>query len=78
MAESARVIVEVTAGLIPGQPDDVHTRRFLLSPAQWDRLDPAAQMEALALLNGRAQGYAGLLALQPNALNWVRWEWIYL
>lgn len=32
----------------------------------------------MADYNGRALGYAGLLMLQPNRVNWVRTEWIYL
>jgi hypothetical protein len=75
--ESARVIVEVMAGLIPGQPDPEWTRRWALTSDEWHAAGDF-QSEALAVLNGKAQGYAGLLMLQPDRLNWVRSDWIWL
>lgn len=79
MADSARVIVEVQAGLIPGQPDPEHTKRWALSSDQWQAVvDGGTEGPALAELNGRAQGYAALLMLQPDRLNWVRTDWIWL
>uniref|UniRef100_UPI003F49B3EE hypothetical protein n=1 Tax=Nonomuraea sp. CA-251285 TaxID=3240002 RepID=UPI003F49B3EE len=76
--DTARVIVEVVAGLLPGRPDAGHTRRWVLTSQQWDDLaDDVARSAALAELNGRAQGYAGLLMLQPDRLNWVRLDWIW-
>lgn len=75
--ESAKVIVEVIAGLIPGKdPIPEFTRRWALTSEEWDRAtDPN---EALAILNGKALGYAALLMLQPSRLNWVRTDWIWL
>lgn len=80
MAESARVIVEVVAGLIPGKdPEPEFTRRWALTSAEWQAaVDAGKHGEALAQLNGRAQGYAGMLMLQPDRLNWVRTDWIWL
>lgn len=76
--ESARVIVEVVAGLIPGgTPDQAFTRRWALTSAEWEAAGEK-QSEALAELNGKAQGYAALLMLQPDRLNWVRTDWIWL
>lgn len=61
MADSARVIVEVFAGLIPGQPDPEHTRRWALTSGQWQAaLDAGQQAMALAELNGKAQGLRGV------------------
>ncbi len=78
MSDSARVIVEVVAGLIPGQqPEQEYTRRWALTSAEWEAAG-SAQSEALAVLNGKAQGYAGLLMLQPDRFNWVRTDWIWL
>jgi hypothetical protein len=76
-AENARVIVEVLAGLIPGQPELEYTRRWVLTSAEWAAAGPT-QSEVLAVLNGKAQGYAGLLMLQPDRLNWVRVDWLWL
>lgn len=75
--DAARVIIEVTAGVIPGQPDPAYTRRFVLTSTQWEA-DPDKQMELLADLNGRAQGYSGLLMLQPDRLNEVGMTWLWL
>lgn len=77
--ESARVIVEVVAGVIPGTAMEEHTRRYAITGTEWAEAEQAGRTgDLLAETNGRAQGYAGLLMLQPNALNWVRTEWIWL
>lgn len=79
MADSARVIVEVVAGLIPQTPDPELTRRWAITSDEWDTAGPdGTQSELLAVLNGKAIGYAGLLMLQPDRLNWVRTDWIWL
>lgn len=75
--QSARVIVEVVAGVIPQKPDPAHTKRFAITSEEWHAAGEH-QMELLAEVNGKAQGYAGLLMLQPQALNWVRTDWIWL
>lgn len=77
MAEqTAKFILEVTAGLIPGRVDDAFTRRYAITSEEWaDNPEPA---HLLAEVNGKAQGYAGLLMLQPDRLNWVRLDWILL
>lgn len=86
--ESARVIIEVTAGVVPGHPEEEYGRRWAITTKEWE--DAAAsdqqawpsattgQGQMLAELNGRAQGYAALLMLQPNSLNWVRTDWLWL
>jgi len=75
----ARVIVEVVAGLIPNDPMPEYTRRWALTGEEWSAAiaDGTAE-EKLAELNGRAQGYAMLLMLQPNRLNWVRTDWLWV
>lgn len=75
--ESARVILEVVAGLIPGKPQPELTRRWALTGREWNDLDSEGKSAALAEINGRAQGYAGLLMLQPDRLNWVRLDWLW-
>lgn len=80
-AESARVIVEVVAGLIPGKdPDSEFTRRWAITSEEWRKAGetPHGQSELLATVNGKAQGYAALLMLQPDRWNWVRTDWIWL
>lgn len=77
--ETARLVVEVVAGVIPGQPMDEHTRRYVLTSSQWQQAKTDGKTgDVLAELTGRAQGYAMLLSLQPDRVNWVRTEWLWL
>jgi hypothetical protein len=74
--KSARLVVEVSAGLIPERPEPTYGRRLVLPSQEWN--DSKDQAALLAELNGRAMGYAGLLMLQPDRLNWVRTDWLWL
>jgi hypothetical protein len=84
--ENARALLEVTAGLIPGKPEPELTRQWAITSAQWQEalgktnsdLETAATLELLATCQGLAQGYAQLLMLQPDRVNWVRTDWIWL
>lgn len=74
----ARVIVEVVAGVIPGQPEPEFTKRWAVTSEQWYGVaDEGERAALLAETNGKAQGYAGWLMLQPDRLNWVRTDWIW-
>lgn len=75
---SARVLIEVYAGLIPGTPEPEHTRRWGITSDEWHKRAAKEQMELLAFRNGQAQGYAMLLMLQPDTVNWVRTDWVWL
>lgn len=86
-AESVRIIIEVVAGLLPGKdPDPKFTRTWAITSKEWyesaesDRADPegSAVAELLISRNAQAVGYASYLILQPDRLNWVRVDWIYL
>lgn len=77
--DSARVIVEVQAGVVPGTAMDEHTRRWAITSDEWRQAEQdQTSGTLLAETNGRAQGYAALLMLQPNAVNWVRTDWLWL
>lgn len=80
MSESARVIVEVVAGLLPGRdPEPEFTRRWALTSAEWEQAsETGTQLDVLAAVNGKAQDYAASLMLRPDRLNWVRLDWIWL
>ena len=79
MVTSARVIIEVTAGVIPGTVEGEYTRRYALSSDEWHAANGGdSQFQLLAELNGRALGYAGLLMMQPDRLNWVHTDWLWL
>jgi hypothetical protein len=50
-----------------------------VTSAQWRQAEKdGTGVEFLAEVAGRAQGYAGLLMLQPDRLNWVRVDWLWL
>lgn len=75
----SRVMVEVVAGILPNTPDSKYTKRWTIDSDQWHKLKgPAAQLGALAELAGQAAGYALFLCLQPDQVNWVRTDWLYL
>jgi hypothetical protein len=80
---TARIIIEVVAGLLPGRdPDPEYTQRYVIYEDDW----AAAKHDEtgltlgrlLAETNGRANGYAQYLMMQPDRVNWVRTDWIYL
>lgn len=75
--DQAKLIIEVVAGLLPGKdPDPEFTRRYAITSAEWEASKDTGAL--LAEVNGRAQGYAGLLMLQPDRLNWVRTDWVWM
>lgn len=79
MDGAMRAAIEVTAGILPGQPDIEYTRRWVLPEAEWTDAQAKEQAgELLATLHGQAQGYAAFLMLQPDRLNWVRTEWVWI
>lgn len=87
VVETLRLVVSVVAGLIPGgEPMPELSRRWGITSAQWQaaaaRVQSGEDNDAVAALlaevNGRAVGYASLLMLQPQRLNWVRTDWVYL
>jgi hypothetical protein len=90
MSDTARAIVEVTAGVIPGQPMPELTKRWAITSEQWaeasafkpttpeEEYAPHPMSVLLAETQGHAQGYANLLMLQPDRYNYVRMDWIWL
>jgi hypothetical protein len=86
MAETARVLLEVVAGLIPERPEPELTRQWAITSREWEEagkmsssdLEAGRQSELLAERNGKALAYANLLMLQPDRVNWVKSTWIWL
>lgn len=84
---SAKAVIEVTAGLIPGRPEEAFTRRWVITSAEWEqaeRDDEAADPEhafaqalLLAFRAAEADEYARLLR-NPGRFNWVRTDWVWL
>lgn len=78
-SHTARAVLEVVAGLLPGTPEPEFTRRWTITSAEWETANGEGKAsQLLAERNGQAQGYAGLLMLQPDRLSWVRAEWLWL
>lgn len=72
MSETKRlkVALEVTAGLVPGDPMPEYTKVWYLSREEYEDLDTYLAAGGAAIL------YA--LTLQdPARLNWVRFEWVW-
>lgn len=77
-----RIIIEVTAGLIPGQRMEKYTKQFIITSDAWyaqgayDGKQEEAKLEILKIY-GFAQEYARNL-MNPQMLNWVNLNWLYL
>lgn len=68
VVRSARACWEVSAGLIPGQPNPALTRRYWLLSG-----DPLERMAEL-----QAEAYAAAATMtDPRVMNWVRVDWIW-
>lgn len=84
--ESAKLILEVVAGLIPGQPEPEYTRRWVVTSSEWeeaerkdDEVDPEHAFHRALLIAFRAaeaDEYARLLR-NPGRFNWVRTDWLW-
>jgi hypothetical protein len=72
----------VTAGVIPGKVEPEYTRNYAITSAEWQTAREANvvgyEQALLAEAAGKAQGYAHLLMLQPNQINWVNVQWLWL
>lgn len=80
MADNAVLLIEVVAGLLPGKdPMPEHTRRYAITSTEWaEARAKNDEARLLAERNGQAQGYAAWLMLQPDYLNWVRVDWVWM
>lgn len=75
---SARILIEVTAGMIPGRVDAEFTKKWAVSSEEWDG---GKGLQAVLDTVGLAHSYA--LKLQLNSMsgmapNWVRVDWVWL
>jgi hypothetical protein len=77
--ESARVMIEVVAGVIPQRPEPELGRLFAITSAEWEEATmDGTQGILLSTRNGQAAGYAQWLMMQPDRVNWVRTDWLWL
>lgn len=82
-----RCVWKVTAGIIPERPEDKYYRRWIITSEEWERLntmsDAAFKAEfpdgksTFARFREAAYQYAESIT-DPNSLNWVRVDWIWL
>lgn len=77
--KNARVLVEVTAGVVPQKPEPELTQTWAIDSEEWAKATgDGTQGKLLSSRNGMAQGYAAWLMMQPDRVNWVRTDWIWL
>lgn len=75
-SEPARCLIEVSAGLLPGQADAEYTRRYAITSSEWEK---AGDGKGLLLLEKYAMAHAyALSVLDPSRVNWVQVNWIWL
>lgn len=74
MGERCRVVWEVLAGVIPGEPIPELTRRWAMTSAEWEGPDGE---RLLRERTAAAEAYAAGLR-DPRGVNWVRLEWLWL
>jgi len=78
--ETARVLLEVVAGIVPNQPLPELTKHWAITSDEWAQaeLSVGGHGSLLSQRNGQALGYAAWLMMQPDRCNWVRTNWIWL
>ena len=78
MTDTAKMGIDVVAGILPGTPEDEFTRRWFLTSRDWQAADTLEkQLHLLCDIAGQANAYATYLMLQPDRLNWVKTEWVW-
>jgi hypothetical protein len=82
MEKSTRVLIEVVAGIVPNTIMPEHTKQFAITSDVWyaqgeyEERKEEAQMEAMKIY-GVALEYMRSM-MNPQRVNWVRLDWIYL
>ena len=73
MPDNARIIIEVLAGVVPNQPLPGYTKRFYITH---DQLKDKTIDHVTNTYNEAATFMRAMW--NPNYLNWVQCNWIYL
>jgi len=71
MERAAKVLIEITAGLLLKEPIPKHTKQFIITSLDWKTEDTPKQVY------DRAQAYLRHL-WDSQQVNWVQCNWIYL
>lgn len=69
---SARVLIEVQAGLLPGTPIPEYTSQWAITSEQWRTIKAGEPIQDVI----DCDAYA--MRLRLGGLNWVQTTWIYL
>lgn len=69
----ARILIEVVAGIVPNTIMPEYTKQFAITSDVWYA---EAKMEVMKAY-GLAQEYMRSM-MNPQIVNWVRLDWIYL
>lgn len=74
--ETARVLIEVSKGLIPERADE--RQRFGITENEWEAA--VEEGKGRDLLNDRLARAFALASswADPNATNWIRVDWLWL
>lgn len=71
VSRAAKLIISVSAGLVPGQASGEHSRQWTLDAEE------VGDIEVYLAAQGAAVAY--MMHLQnPQVVNWVRMDWIWL
>lgn len=73
--EATRCVFEVTAGILPMEPEVEFTRRFVLTANEWDR---GQGWDRFLEVQKEAMAYATELQQRPSRFNFVRVDWIWM
>lgn len=77
MIDATRCVFEVTAGIMPMEPEPEFTKRFVLSASDWSEGTNGGWERFLALQK-EAMDYATELQQHPQRFNFVRVDWIWM
>lgn len=81
MKNTARVGIDVAAGVLPGQSMPEYFRQWFITSEEWQEASKdetgMEQAKLLTDLAGKANAWATYLMLQPDRVNWVKTEWIW-
>ena len=77
--QAAKLIIEVQAGVIPGQPMPEYTRRWGWTSDEQAKLGAGDMKtrEKWIMIAGESREYAATLE-NPARVNWLRRDWIWL
>jgi hypothetical protein len=76
---ACKALIEVNAGVIPGQKINEHTKRWSYDSDEYER-DRATPQDQPTIFSARLQeahNYAMGLS-NPTYLNWVRVDWVWV